>query len=305
MSRVCICICDENKKYLELVQRYLLKKKTNNISIQVFTEINRAIDYSFKDTFEVCLINESLLCENVNEIKTNKIWILQETKTGSFEYPSISKFQSMDKILDKILEEIPVNEDEKIEGNTKIITFFETQKFQNELNGLSLSKHLTAFGKKVLYLNLSPFTKFDFLIDTSAYDVTDLIYYLLKDSMLASKKLEIMKSEINGVSYLLPAFDYTDLLELTKEDWKEILTNLKNLIGYDFVVIEVNSANRGLLEIMDFSLRLYMNKKDKGLDGFRGLLEKKGIDAKRKLFVYEGNDFEYWKGKLKEDGILR
>lgn len=306
MNKTNICICDENLSYLELVQRYLLKKKINNLSIQVFTEIDRAVEYSFKEKFEMSLINENLLCDDMKNIKTDKLWILQESNSEKYTYPSISKFQSMDKILERILEEIPEDmETTTIDNDTNILVFFETQKIQDEINGLSVSKHLSNLGKKVLYLNLSPFTHFDFITNTNKYDVTDLIYYLLKDSTAAAKKIELMKSEKDKVSFFLPAFDFKDLLELSGDEWKEILNQLKKIKAYDFIVLDCSGANRGLLEIYDGCDIFYMNNKDNGLEEFKELLNKKEKDISKKLKVYEEISFDYWKERLNKDGIIK
>lgn len=304
MSELNICICDENLNYLQLVQRYLLKRKLNNIEVLIFTDIEKVIEISKEKSIKLCLINESFLGEKIDKIEAEKIWILQEKKDTKCSYPIISKFQSMDRILEKVIEGIPEEKENKITKNTtKLLTFFETQKSKNILVGFEVSKFLSSLGKKILYINFSPFTKFNFITNQEGPDVTDLIYYILKDSNHLSKKVEIMKKEKDGVNFFMPAFDYKDLLELDSSQWMSIIEGLKSLEDYDYVVIETNGANRGLIEIYNESEVFFISEEDEGKDNFKELLEKRTSKGLKNLSTYEGIDTDYWKGKLAENGL--
>ena len=301
-----ICICDENELYLQSVQKYLLKRQLLQMRVQVFNSIEKVQEYSDKEPFDLILVNEKLMKQDVSGIKTKKLWVLQETKQKLADYPCISKFQSMEKLLDEVVEAIAdLSEEAQSVEKAKLLFFFETQKTREQNKGFEVARLLTDYGKKVLYLNLSAFASFDFLPEMDGADVTDLIYYLLKETGSIGRKLELLKKEKNQVDLFLPALDYQDLLELSKENWSVILTKLLECTEYDFLVLECTSVNRGLLEIYDTCVTLYMPLQDKGVKDFQKLLERKGREVTKKLCLYESMDMEYWKGLLQKNGHIK
>lgn len=306
MKTANICICDQNELYLQSVQKYLLKRKLLHVKVMVFNSLEKVLTYSQKEPFDLILVNEYLMSEKVKKIQTQKIWVLQETKEKQFEHPSISKFQSMEKLLDQVLEALPQLDDEQNkQSNAKLLLFFETQKTRENTKGFTVSSVLSEQGNRVLYLNLSPFTSFDFLQETQGADVTDLIYYLLKDAQGLSRKIDLLKKEKNKVHLFLPSYDFQDLLEISAEQWRLILQRLQEVTDYDFIVLETNGVNRGLLEIYDACVTLYMARHDQGAEAFQNLLERKGKNVTNKICFYESMDIEYWKGLLQKDGYLK
>ena len=270
-----IGICDSDERYLRFMQEYLGKKRLTDFEVQIFTSVEETGRYSEHNPLEILLIGEGSFQECIKEMGIRKIYILQES--SSCEIPGLTKlmkYQSMERLISTVLEDYAQTvrpEESKYENGFAIskrarVTCFYTplQTPSQTLYALSMAQLLAQKGKRVLYLNLTPFAGFEALLHTTyETDVTDFFYYALKHSDRLRLKLDGMKQKIGDVDYLPPAMDYQDLLSLSAKEWMDGLGQLQGLGVYDELILEVASCSQGLYELLLESDSIYTVKQQR------------------------------------------
>lgn len=259
-----LVICDRNEKYLQAMQEYFLKRKTGLFEIQGFTDIEQLMQGSKEEAPAILLISEELYQEQVKEIAPHKIYILDEGMGLALEYPHIAKYQSMELLIQRLLEEYMLHETAKskfiLGKRARLTTFYApySTPIQTEC-ALAAGHELVSKGRRVLYLNFHAFAGFETLLHTHyEADITDLIYFMQKHSDKIRYKLESVKRKLGELDYIPPADNFQDLLTLSEDDWEKILGLLETQTEYDDIVIDVSQICVGLYQILDKSNRIFM-----------------------------------------------
>jgi hypothetical protein len=276
-----------------MISAYLNRKKLIDFEILTFDTIKAAADKSHDNIFEILLIGEKTYSDNKDLtpdlIKAKKILILQEDGIShATDYEMIPKYQSMETLVAQILEKYAT--DEKCKSNikcgknpTRLITFYSPEHHgAQSLCALSYSQLLAEKGNKVLYLNLHGFSGFEEIMNiTYEADITDFMYFVLRHSEKLLYKLEGMKRNINGVDYLPPALDFSDLVGIKPEEWCKALDLVLYSGDYTDIVLDIDESCQGFYDILDRSDKVYALYNDASMYGkatfshFKRLLELK------------------------------
>lgn len=246
MIRKRLVICDTDIRYLHRIQDYLMKKDLNDFEIEVFEQLEQAIEDSQKHAFEITLIGENIFQqEKATQIESKQIFILKETAQSITEsYPCLDKYQSIEQLINQILEDYTKQVGERIvykrKRRAKVISFYSaTKTTEQTIYAYAASQVLAKMRYKVLYINIQPYTGLEILLQLEGNrDLTDLIYYALQHSDRFTSKLDTMKYNRGGVDILPTIRKTEDLLAMTKEDWKEWLEVMVYTSGYEILVLD-------------------------------------------------------------------
>lgn len=264
-----IGICDNDERYLRFMQDYLEKKRLTDFEVQIFTSVDEVYSYRSQNSMEILLIGESSFQEYIRELGIKKVYILQESSACEIAgVTKVMKYQSMERLISTVLEdyaqsvsstECIYEQQLAVSKKAKITSFYTPlQTASQTLYALSMAQLLAQEGKRVLYLNLTPFAGFETLLHTSyETDVTDFFYYALKHSDRLGMKLDGIRQKIGEVDYLPPAMDYQDLLSLSAQEWLDGLHQLQGIGVYDEVILDMASVSQGLYELLQASDRIY------------------------------------------------
>lgn len=270
-----IGICDSDERYLRFMQEYLGKKQLTDFAIQIFTSVEETYQSSRQHPLEILLVGEGCFEECIKEIDAKKVYILQESSACEIVgFTKVMKYQSMERLISTVLEDYAQNVQPSnyVNENTsmtiravqkaKMSCFYTPLQTPSQtLYALALAQLLAKEGKRVLYLNLTPFAGFESLLQTTyETDVTDFFYYALKHSNRLGVKLDGMKQRLGGVDYLPPAMDFQDLLSLSAKEWMDGIRQLQCLGVYDELILDLSSASQGLYEIMQSCDQIYTIK---------------------------------------------
>ena len=281
-----LAICDKDELYLERIQSYLLKKRPAGYEILVFSAVKQAVEASREDCFEILLVGENTYDDNVTNINAMKTFILQENgQSGIRGYTFISKYQSMDSMIGQVLDEVALDEGcasaaRRCTTGAKLISFYSPDRHCGQTAAsLCAGGILADSGKKVLYISLSPFSGFEEILGIRyESDITDFMYFVIKQSDKLAHKLESIKRTIGRVDYLPPALDFADLADISGKDWKKAFDTLLCESGYTYVVVDLTECCKGFYHILDISDRIYIPHNSKwdfsqaALDQFKNLL---------------------------------
>lgn len=266
MKRRIMAICDKDEKYLELLQSYLLKKKPAGFEIMIFTTISQSIEMSKNEDFDIFMIGENAYSKRVREVHAQKILILQEDGlSGVKDYAFISKYQSVERLINQVLDEFASDENcvSKTrcgKNKTKLLSFYSPDRHGGQsVAALCVSELLSDMGNKVLYITMSSFSGFEELVGKKYNaDITDFMYFVLKHSDKLLYKLDSIKEVIHNTDYLAPALDYSDLINISEEDWKTVIDLLLYSSDYSYVVIDLSEICQGFYHVLDKSDKIYI-----------------------------------------------
>jgi cellulose biosynthesis protein BcsQ len=114
------------------------------------------------------------------------------------------------------------------------------------------ASHFAAAGKRTLYLNLEKFgTSASFFGAEGQFDMSDVVFAVKsKKANLALKLESCVRRDRNGVFFYAPAKIALDMMELGKEDIVLLLTELRQMGSYDYIVVDADfSLDKDSLDI--------------------------------------------------------
>lgn len=286
-------VCDKDVVYLKMLQAYLQKKNPADFDILIFETAQKALAASRNEPFEVFLVGEKIYDNQIEKINAKKVFILLEDGlSGITGYSTLSKYQSMERLISQVLEEFALDESFDSVGRcgknkTNLISFYAPDRNKGQsIAALGAAQVLAEAGHRVLYLNLMPFAGFEELLGVRyESDVTDFMYFVLNHSDKLLYKLDGIKQCIHGVDYLPPALDYTDLLSIGAHDWEQVLNMLLYSSDYTHIILDLSETCQGFYGILESSSQIYILT-DKNtsygramLSHYKNLLQAKGYQT--------------------------
>lgn len=258
-------ICDSDAGYLKMLQAYLQKRNPADFEIVTFDTVEKALNASEENAFEILLVGEKIYDRDVTKICAAKVYILQEDgQTEITGYSVVAKYQSMECLITQILDAYAL--DNNCSGTrrcgktrTSLISCYSPERHSGQsMAALAMAQALADLGNKVLYLNLMPFTGFEDILRTCyEADVTDFMYFVLNHSDKLLYKLDSLKRCMHGVDYLPPPLDFSDLLQVSEEDWVRITDLLLYSSDYTYVVMDLPETCHGFYHILEKSDKIY------------------------------------------------
>lgn len=248
-----IAICDSDEEYLIRLQQQLANRSSFPFSVYIFENAEEL--KKEKNTFEIILCSGEIYTELKNQ-PSEGILILLQAKPGEQGELQIRKFQSAEMIRRKILEiyyEQSRTDIKREVGkkNTRLIGVYSPLGRDIQTSFSALLGEFLAESASVLYLNFEPFSGLIGLIRrTEENDLTDLVYFLKNSKDKFLFKLESMVADLNGLSYIAPAFSYMDIAAVRAEDWLLLVRNLKECGNYDYVILDLSELVQGLLDVL-------------------------------------------------------
>lgn len=260
--KIKLAILENDKTYLERLVSAFNMKYADKLEIYSFTNPEIALTSLESNKIDVLLANESFEIEKkAIPVRCAFAYLVDSTDIESVRNEiAISKFQKADLIYKQILRIFSENSS-NITGmhfdehdNGKIIAF------QSPAGGTGCSTAAAACavnfatkGKKVLYLNLEKFGSADvFFSSDGTSDFSDIIYAIKsKKGNIALKLESAVKQDPTGVYFYSAPKMALDMAELTPEEIKQLISDLKLFGGYDYIIVDFKfSINKKTLDIL-------------------------------------------------------
>lgn len=277
-------ICDRDKRYGQMMQNYLLKRLTD-FEVLVFGSLEQAVEYSAKHKLSICLVSEHFYDERIQELQAVHICILRESGEKEVpDYPYIEKYQSMERLIRDMLE----GYSEECKSNVftgrrkgRVHAFYSpVRRFEQTKAALALGQVLAGTDKKVLYLNMQPFSERLGQHTSTSADITDLLYFMGRRDNSFVSRLQNMKQTMGGVDFFDAAADYMDVLTISEEQWILLLTMLTEAGEYEEILLDLSEICRGLYPILEksdcvYSIQGETPAEQNAVNRYKELLEKR------------------------------
>ncbi len=332
MKEKLFVICDSDEEYLNGLRNYLEKKKLANFRFQGFRSLEQAREYNLNNPFEIMLLSEQLYSEEVTDMQVKKLFLLAEGagRQMTEEYSALMKYQSAEKLLRSVLDSYAKDECCNSDGHsrnhgTRLITFYSPDTQTNQTLAAMAAGQALCERRRVLYLNLRPFSGLQKLLEINDdSDFSDFVYFALKHSDRLVYKLSAMKQRVGGLDYIPPFANPKDLILIDEKQWEKIVDALIEFGDYEEIIIDASEACQGLQGLLDRSDKVYTLYNETAI-ALASLAEYKCFYSKeafmqRTSFMVEppewrqreydyrslalGHPGQYMKGILHEDGIM-
>ena len=179
--------------------------------------------------------------------------------------PAVCKYQKIEIIYKTILEIFSDTVSDAIgirmdpESKVRCIAFTSAGGGSGvSVSAVACSKALAASGKKTLYLNLETLGALESLLQGGGTaDFGDVIFAVKSKKLNMSFKLESsVRQDASGVFFYAPPKTALDATSLGQEEIRRLLTDLKLMGAYEYIVIDMNFS------LDDFSLEVLRQSTD-------------------------------------------
>ena len=295
MNRKILALCDKDNRYTCRLQEYLEEKESFPFSVSVYSDIESLSKDVKRGLISGALINDGMLMDSHEEIENIfncENVMLMILGTGALKWgraPIIRKYRSGETIRREILvcfsdyksrsekEGLIMDSSPSVAGHreTKVISAYtpigrSLQSSFSILLGQLLSKKYP-----VLYLSLEPFSYLhEYTGRDGGNDITDLIYYMRSNHDRLILRLESMTENIGGLDCIPPARIFSDLQEVSGQDWIELIKTLSDCGLYEYLILDLSDAVNSLPDILRESHLIYT-------------ITRPDTVAKSKLMLYE------------------
>lgn len=244
---------------------YITKRIKKNNQVRIFTNKDSLKEYIKYKELDVLLVNTEINLFDIEKKNIHHICRLSEgTMVLEEDDPCIYKFQSAERIMNEVWSLYPFlndmeNQEPFYTNDLKIMSVFSLENGETrQLYALSLAKEY-AKSKETLYVNLNIFQSIsEILTKNSTKGLSEFIYYLKQNPIDLVKKMNGSITKYGALSYLHGLSFGPELYEITSEDMKKWIHELRMLTDFEIIIFDVDSFYDGSLTLFRESNSLYI-----------------------------------------------
>lgn len=238
-------IADSQKSYAKAFMEYVNLKKSHLFQVRMCTEREQLLKAFAEEEIEILLITAEWyeVCKDL--IRKECVIFLSE---GSLPaklriYPAVYKYQSVENVLREVMYYYSEQGDEEAyftgvhRDNRVIGVYSPVGGIGKTIFALTLGQIL-AEHENVLYLNLEECSGFTEFFGESQWNLSDLIYFLRQGKTPFLYRLNSMVQKLNRLDFIPPCDSYTDLRQITVDEWQRLLQLIRAQSAYDSVILD-------------------------------------------------------------------
>lgn len=254
-----IAICEKETVFVQILAECLRNKFKKNLDIEAFDDADRLIEAAKEKTILLCLLGEkmadSFALDTLLKLTQNIIYL-----SGKRREDRIFKYQSVERIVADLLRicaerEIPLLKEKLLltrRSDVKVLGFYAPSRHLMQSTIALTMGQILAKENKVLYLNLEPYSGFEYLLQkTYDHDLMDIIFFLKEDKEKFRLRMESMLERIGGLDYIPPIFCYSDFEEIDSLQWQKLLERIIGEMDYEILLLDLTEHTRGLLSLLE------------------------------------------------------
>lgn len=319
--KIRVAFLDSDKNYLERIVTVFTNKFSDKLEIYSFSDFSLVPESLSKNRIDVLVADSSMVIDmDLIPSRCGFAYFVESACIETFKnQKTICKFQKIEMIYKEILgiysekcsNTIGLKFSGKGEGN--IISFFSPSGGSGaSVTACAAAKYFVSKGSKVLYLNFETLSSTDVLLfGDGQFDFSDVIFALKsKKSNMALKLESYVREDNSGVNFYASPKAALDMVELTIEDIKTLISSVKLLASYQYIVIDMDfSLSEKELELLKLSDKIVAvsdgseisNKKVKDvINAFEIIEQSNDVTLLQKMFIFY-NKFSNKTGKILDD----
>lgn len=248
--KIKLAILEKDQSYLNRIVSAFNTKYADKFEIYSFTaedialstlDTNRIDVFIASDAFDIEVAILPKRCGFAYFVDSFDVETVNEQR-------AICKFQKADLIYKQILSIYSENAG-RVSGlklgdeNCKVIAFSSVSGGTGSSSmAAACALRFASLGKKTMYLNLEKYGSSDvFFSAEGQFDMSDIIFALKsKKTNLALKLESCVKQDYRGVHFYSQSHIALDMLELDGEDIVRLISELKIMGAYDYIVVDID-----------------------------------------------------------------
>lgn len=274
MKQKIFAICDSEETYAFRMAEYIVEKGNIPYALHLFTSTEEFSIFLQNNEISILLISESAMIKlQTKKLQTKldipNVFVLEETGQERMEeYVYINKFQSPDKIIKTMLEQMSefsdwTKEKTEQESRLKIIGVYSPVRRCLQTSFALTMGQLLAKEHKVLYLNFECYSGFSQMLHKEfPADMMDVVYYFKCAKEKLSIRLPSIVQTINGLDFIPPGQSFLDMQGISGEKWVELLQMLEKISDYEYLILDLTDGMNGLFELLSRCYKIYTITKD-------------------------------------------
>ena len=273
MSKLNIVIADSDEAYVDGLIKYLADKNSHKFQTSYFTNQNYLEAYLLKTDklVDILLVSPELYNDSLPLQRINTVILLSTGRLneGYEEYSVINKYQTGDKLVSNIINIFTERNPDEVhiqnyDKRTKVIGVYSTEGGSGKTTvSIGAASQCVIRGLSAFYLNLEEIQSTPMFFDCkSDQNLSHIFYYLKEKSRNLNIKIEAVRMEDrdSGIHYFAPPDSAREFEEISPEEIKLLIQQLKQMNYYDVVYIDMSSSfgekNIAILEECDEILLL-------------------------------------------------
>lgn len=253
-----IIFYDNDIEYITTLNEYLTGKYQDYHFIY-FTDNRTFVEFckSFAGAGVFVIAEYCMMSELSDYIKGEILLLADEQNIVSVDnYNVLYRYQAVEHMISQILDYY-----------AEKVTFYYNRKYQikNDYQIIGIYSPVNRCGKtrvsidlakqlkeKVLVINLEEFSEItDLLHMESMYNISDLIYFFLKNAENLSIKLDAVVQEYSGFYLLPPVENPEDLYDIEIELWVNFILGISNLGKFRYIILDISNVIRHFIKILE------------------------------------------------------
>lgn len=278
-KRNIIALCDTTADYCFRLDEYLRRNLKLPFKIVDFTSQDdlMAADSDLKSRTIALVISQSVY-EKVHDAGFDRLLVLEEPdKDGSYnkiesddediEIRSTPKYQSMDKIMQKLMSFCMDQPDtlSQRRGSEDKLTIYGVY---SPIKRCGQTTFARALGRSLsrkdrsLYMNLEPFASDLGIPKGKGQNLQDLLYFFENDNKRLSLYLENVCVKDQSLDIIPPATSFLTLKGVGRDEWGRLLKEIEETGLYKYLIIDLSEITDGFTHILDMCDRIFTIRRD-------------------------------------------
>lgn len=259
-----LALCDSEIDYLKNMEAFLKGQECFPFEVYAYTDVQKLISFGKEEYIELLLVAESDFSYEVENLKTGKTLLLNESGTiRGNNVRNIDKYQKAENVWQELMESYAsmLSDNEKMlfsKKRAKVIGLYSPiRRCLQTSFALTLGISLAA-RRKTLYISFEHYAGWNQMLDQSIRgDLAALVYFNKEQGEKFFCRLQSMTQRIGQLYYIPPVYAGQNLIYIKGNEWMELISKIAKMGGYEYIILDLSESIQGTYELLSLCDRIY------------------------------------------------
>lgn len=255
-----LAIIDNEKEYATRLMDYINRRTDSGIEAIAFTDTEGLKHYLDRESPDMLLCNFKFAPEIASVSSSCHIFIIvtDTEATADYTYPTVFKYMSAEKILEKlnVKPRTILRKAEEVKERHLTAVFSVSDCIKTSAEALKLAR-MQAEERDTLFVSLNPFFALKGPDEDKINAVSELIFWV-KSRNDGPKVFNELIQRYEGLSTITGCACWTDVSELKEAEAERLVTILKTVDGGNNTIIDMGFLSAASIVIMQSCDELYI-----------------------------------------------
>lgn len=242
MRKIKLGIYTSSLEYTNNLMEYINNKSNLPINAVGLTGKEAVVEFSKSNPHSAFLVEDIVNEKDFIGINKYKSLILGQENKILEEELVIDKYQSAEVIINNLMEYLIDYYDLGIDSNgvtSRIVGLYSPCRGEVERDlAMGICNYLG--GSRALYISFNEFETIGSELEGA--DLSDLMYFYLRNNPAVPTKAQMIVKEYEGVSYIPPVKYSKDLRNIDTGQWLSLIEKISQGGQYEYIVVDIGSV---------------------------------------------------------------